>query len=286
MRRWSARVRWICLGLLVLTIWIGVNYGVLAWIDIYESEVLEAEYQIPARVIRSYESRTAAVPLKSAPQSVSIAYRFLPPESSEPARTVPLVVYLHGGGECGSDNARQLRGLPTLLCEETLRNLYPCAVLAPQCPQPGNWSQQIGPETDLLDGVMQMIDDVVADPRIDANRIYLMGQSLGGFGSWELATRVPDRFAAVVPICGGGDERRASRLVSLPVWAVHGSDDEIVPVSETQRMIAALERAGGRPRYLELPDVGHDSWNAVYRADSEVLAWMFRQARRPIMGPP
>jgi predicted peptidase len=262
-----------------LGLWIGANYAVLPWIDIYDSKVLESEYHVPAGVIRSYESRTTTVPLKRSQKTVPITYRFRPPHSSAKTQTVPLVVYLHGGGECGSDNVRQLQGLPSLLCEETMRKLYPCAVLVPQCPLPGDWAQQLDAHTDLLDAVAQVIDDVLTDSRIDPNRIYLTGQSLGGFGSWELAVRVPARFAAVVPICGGGDEGRAARLVHVPVWAVHGEDDDVIAASETRAMIDAMKSAGGQPHYLELPGVGHDSWTAVYRQDSDVLAWMFRQAR-------
>src|SRR5262249_25692446 len=151
------------------------------------SKELEAEYHVPAGVIRSYETRTKTVPLKRSQKSVTIAYRFRAPNPSAKTQAVPLVVYLHGGGECGSDNVRQLQGLPSLLCEETMCKLYPCAVLVPQCPLPGDWSQHLDAHTDLLDAVAEVIDDVLADSRIDPNRIYLTGQSLGGFGSWELA---------------------------------------------------------------------------------------------------
>jgi predicted peptidase len=264
-------------------LWVGANYAVVAWINIYDSKVLEAEFHVPAAVIRSYESRTATVPLERSQKS--IPYRFRPPNSSAKSRPVPLVVYLHGGGECGSDNVRQLQGLPALFCEETMCRQYPCAVLVPQCPLPGDWAQHLDAQTDLLDAVSHLIDEVLSDSRIDPNRIYLTGQSLGGFGSWELATRAPERFAAVVPICGGGDDGRAARLVKLPLWAVHGSDDGVIAASETRAMIDAIKSAGGQPRYLELPGVGHDSWTAVYRQDSEILAWMFRQVRKSSSAP-
>jgi predicted peptidase len=277
MYRWPPRLSRTWLFILVPVLWIGANYAALPLIELYESNVLEAEYHVPASVIRCYELRTANVPLERSQKS--IAYRYRPPTSSAETGPVPLVVYLHGGGECGSDNVHQLLGLPALLCEAAMCQRYPCAVLVPQCPRPGDWSQQLDSHTDLLDGVLRMIDDVLSDSLVDPNRIYLTGQSLGGFASWELATRAPERFAAVVPICGGGDDGLAARLVNVPVWAVHGSDDEVIPVSETRTMIAALESAGGKPRYLELPGVGHNSWVPVYERDSEVLAWMFQQVR-------
>jgi predicted peptidase len=108
---------------------------------------------------------------------------------------------------------------------------------------------------------------------------------MGGYGAWELAMRAPNRFTAVVPICGGGDQRRAAKLGNVPLWAVHGANDNVIPVSESQVMIAALESAGGKPRYLELPGVGHDCWTYVFRENSEVLAWMFRE-RFPSYGFP
>ena len=102
---------------------------------------------------------------------------------------------------------------------------------------------------------------------------------MGGFGSWDLAARHPARFAAVLPICGGGDETTADRLAPLPIWCVHGAADPVVPVDGSRRMIAAIEAAGGRPVYSELPDVGHDSWTPAYR-NPAMLDWLFAQRRR------
>ena len=107
-------------------------------------------------------------------------------------------------------------------------------------PQARGWAQRLDAETDLLDGVLQMIDEVLADSRIDPNRVYLIGFSMGGLGAWELAMRAPNRFAAVVPICVGGDPSRAARLSNVRLWAVHGADDTVVPASESRNMIAAV----------------------------------------------
>jgi predicted peptidase len=99
---------------------------------------------------------------------------------------------------------------------------------------------------------------------------------MGGYGSWDLGTRLADRWAAVVPICGGGDELYADRLVGVPVWAWHGDSDDVVPVAKSRRMIEAIRQAGGDPKYSELGGVGHDSWTAAYRSEG-VLSWMFAQ---------
>jgi pimeloyl-ACP methyl ester carboxylesterase len=281
-RAWSPRIKRVSRIGLALIIWIAANCAAIAWFDIYESEVLEAEFHVPASVIRSYESRTRVLSLQGA-RPVSLWYRFLPPSRSG-TRAVPLVVYLHGAGGRGSDNVRQLDSVPSVLCERSMRDLYPCAVLAPQCPEPWSWSQWLDADTDLIDGVLRMIDDVLTDSRIDPSRIYLVGISMGGFGTWEMAMRAPERFAAVLPFCGGGDESRVARLVDTPLWAIHGADDTVVPAEQTRIMIEALRAAGGSPRYLEMPGVGHDCWDPHFRPGSEVLAWMFQQARPPPSG--
>jgi predicted peptidase len=102
---------------------------------------------------------------------------------------------------------------------------------------------------------------------------------MGGYGSWDLAARRPELFAAVVPICGGGDEHAAERLLKTPIWAVHGDADTAVPVERSRRMIEAIKAAGGQPKYSELPGVGHNSWTPAYSDPEGVLPWMFEQVR-------
>ena len=104
---------------------------------------------------------------------------------------------------------------------------------------------------------------------------------MGGYGSWDLAERMPERFAALVPICGGGDEAQADRLVGLPIWAWHGDADQAVPVERSRRMIAAIEKAGGKPKYTELPGVGHDSWTPAYTGAGQRAALAVRAGRKP-----
>jgi predicted peptidase len=111
---------------------------------------------------------------------------------------------------------------------------------------------------------------------LDPQRIYLVGVSMGGNGVWDVAARFPDRFAAVVPICGSGDPRKAERLTRLPIWCFHGAEDPLIPVSYARSMIAAIREAGGRPRYTEYPKVGHDSYRWAFQ-ESELLPWLFQQ---------
>jgi predicted peptidase len=102
---------------------------------------------------------------------------------------------------------------------------------------------------------------------------------MGGYGSWELATRMPDRFAAVVPICGGGDEHWADHLVNVPIWAWHGDADPAVPVERSRKMIEAIKQSGGHPKYTELKGVGHNSWTPAYSDPEGPIPWMFEHVK-------
>jgi len=244
--------------------------------------------QISEAALSAYaEHSFAAGP---AGQQQTLRYRLMPPLRINPGARYPLVVFLHGAGERGTDNRAQLRYLPDLLAEPPSRELYPAFVLAPQCPPEGAWvdtdwgAQQPMPQgraTPELAAVAALIDQVVKDHPIDKGRILLTGLSMGGYGTWDLATRYPERFAKVVPICGGGDPRLASRLVHVPIWAWHGSLDQAVPVQRSRQMIDAIRAAGGDPRYTELAGIGHASWIPAYN-DRQLLNWMFD---RPAHGP-
>ena len=246
-----------------------------------------SEPQMPGEEAMHYEART--VSLEVAETSEQFHYRFLRPAETEAGGRYPLVFFLHGAGERGSDNQTQLKYLPTWLAKSPLRQQYPCFVVAPQCQPDQRWSPfawsdktssplTTNPTVDLAAAVAAL-NEVCASEAVDPQRIYLTGLSMGGYGAWELAARYPERFAAVVPICGGGDELQAAKLVTVPIWCFHGADDSVVPVERSRSMIEAIRAAGGKPRYSELPGVGHDAWTPAYQ-HSELLAWLFAQ-RRP-----
>lgn len=228
-----------------------------------------------------------SVTVTEAGQAVEFRSRLLAPAAPVPGERYPLVLFLHGAGERGRDNEKQLKYLPTWMAGPDLRRRHPCFLLAPQCRQDERWvdvswadtksTPQGPPTTDLL-AAIAALNDVVAHEPIDPARIYLTGLSMGGFGTWDLASRQPERFAAILPICGGGDEATAPRLTRLPIWCFHGDADTAVPVERSRGMIAAIRAAGGSPRYTELPGVGHDSWTPAYR-DPAVLDWLFAQRR-------
>jgi predicted peptidase len=121
-----------------------------------------------------------------------------------------------------------------------------------------------------------ILDVLSRQYRIDQKRIYVAGQSDGGYAVWDLISNRPDRFAAAIVLCGGGDPARAGRLVNLPIWVFHGSADPMVPVSEARNMIQAIQKAGGKPRYTEYKGAGHEIWSRVF-AEPELVDWVFAQ---------
>jgi predicted peptidase len=125
---------------------------------------------------------------------------------------------------------------------------------------------------------LKLLERLCEEFSIDKGRWYIMGLSMGGFGAWDAIARCPELFAAAAPMCSGGDEQLASRLVNLPIWCFHGAKDPIVKVENSRRMIEAIRRAGGNPKYTEYPDAGHDCWTPASR-EPDLLPWLFAQRR-------
>ena len=218
-------------------------------------------------------------------------YRLLKPLSIEPGKLYPVILFLHGAGERGSDNIMQIKHFPEVMVKPENREKYACFLVVPQCRTDKKWvdrswssfkSQDMPAEpSDQMKVAIGALDYVMKTYPCDPDRVYLTGISMGGYGSWDLAARMPERFAAVSPICGGGDDKQAGRLVNLPIWAWHGDVDTAVPVSRSREMIAAIEKAGGHPKYTELPGVGHNSWTTAYTRPDGVIPWLFEQVRKP-----
>jgi predicted peptidase len=221
-----------------------------------------------------------------------LPYRLLTPAKIEPGKRYPLVLFLHGLGERGTDNVRQLLWGAGEFVKPENRRKYPCFVVAPQCPPTALWVR--GEVKDLLGPtfvlskkpsqpmtlVLELIDKLVAhDLPVDKSRVYVTGLSMGGFGTWDLIERRPDFFAAAVPICARGDAAQAAKLKNLPIWVFHGDADPIVPLRHSKEMVAAIRKAGGAPKITIYPGVGHDSWSATY-ANPEVMAWLFAQKKK------
>ncbi len=241
-------------------------------------------------ITMAYEERSVRV--AEGNETVEFRYRLLRPEpasgNGRSGGRHPLVLFLHGAGERGNDNAKQLKYLPTWLADPAVRQRHPCFVLAPQCRMDERWvdvswadtksTPQPATPTIDLSAATQALEETIAREQVDPDRIYLTGLSMGGFGTWDLAARMPNRFAAILPVCGGGDDDVAGRIAALPIWCFHGDADTAVSVERSRSMIAAVKAAGGRPIYSELAGVGHDSWTPAYR-DGFVLDWLFSQSK-------
>ena len=215
--------------------------------------------------------------------------RLLKPAGYDPngSEKYPVVVFLHGAGERGSDNNAQLVHCCGRFLEDDLRTKHPCFVLAPQCPKDEKWANvdwssdhhsMMKEPSSSMQLVIEVLDKLEKEYRIDTDREYVMGLSMGGYGTWDLVSRMPTRFAAAVPICGGADEAQAPKIAKLPVWVFHGDKDGAVKVIRSQRMVAALKEAGGTPKYTEYPGVGHNSWTPAMQ-EPGLFDWLFAQHR-------
>ena len=218
----------------------------------------------------------------------TIPYRLLQPRDYDAKQKYPLVVFFHGAGERGSDNQRQLVHGTGLYLQPAVREKFPCFVLAPQCPDKQQWvDMPWGADSGVrppkpsvaMQLALEVMDALPREFSIDRDRLYVTGLSMGGFGSWDCLTRFPDKFAAVAPVCGGGDEKTVTAAVAkVPVWAFHSEDDGVVKVKRTRNMIQALRDVGGSPKYFEYFGLGHASWDKAY-TEPELLPWMFTQRR-------
>lgn len=209
---------------------------------------------------------------KTVTQTLELEYLLHVPENHrEDGPPLPLVLFLHGAGERGSDlEILKKHGPPKLLASG---QSIPAIVVSPQSPSGSWWNDQV-------DALVALLDEIEAEYNVDPDRIYVTGLSMGGYGTWALLAEQPERFAAAMPICGGGMAAMTRRLSEVPIWIFHGDSDSVVPVDESQRMSAALGRAGSEVARLTLyPGVNHDSWTRTYD-DPAVWQWLFAQ-RRP-----
>jgi len=201
-------------------------------------------------------------------ESESIPYLLYLPKAYDSSNTNwPLMLFLHGRGESdGPLSVVAKWGPPRLVSRgEDL----PFIVASPQCPRADSWQR---PTQQKL--LVALLDHLERTFRVDTNRVYLTGLSMGGYGSWRLAADHPERFAAVVPICGAGQTEDAGKLKELPIWVWHGTEDRAVALENSTKMVEAIKAAGGtKVRYTILEHVGHNSWEAAY-ATPELYSWM------------
>ncbi|HEV3166171.1 MAG TPA: prolyl oligopeptidase family serine peptidase [Isosphaeraceae bacterium] len=198
---------------------------------------------------------------------VKLKYLLYLPEGYESSeKSWPLVLFLHGAGESGDDLSKVKRNGPPKLIESG--KAYPFIVVSPQSPGMG-WNAE---------ALNALIDELGSQYRVDKGRVYLTGLSMGGFGTWSLAAAHPEKFAAIVPICGGGRPTDASKLKNLPIWVFHGAKDNTVPIARSEDMVKALKDAGADVKFTIYPEAGHDSWTETYN-NEEVYSWLLSHKR-------
>ncbi len=209
------------------------------------------------------------------------AYSVFVPPDYDPSKKWPVILFLHGSGERGTDGFQQTdTGLGQAIRKDYTRT--PAVVVFPQCRPEQAF---VGPMARLA---LLTVEKTANEYNLDAQRVYLTGLSLGGHGCWHIAAALPNTFAAVVPICGfaelkedtGLAEKLAPHLTETPVWCFHGDQDDRVPVTRTRAMVAAIRKAGGEQiKYTEYDGAGHSIWDRAY-AEEELWKWLFEQ-RRP-----
>ncbi len=215
-------------------------------------------------VVRGEESREKFSTTIS--KDVSCPYLVVKPEKYDPDDKYPLIIFLHGRGESGDDLKLVKVHGPFKKVKEL--NL-PVLIVAPQTPIDERWD---------VDMLSPFVDHVLEDLPVDRERVYLTGLSLGGYGTWDLAVRRPEIFAAIAPICGGGKPTQADRIKTIPVWAFHGAKDSVVPLKNTTDMVNALYKVGGNPRLTVYSYADHDSWTETYN-NPALYEWMLKQKK-------
>ena len=185
---------------------------------------------------------------------------------------LPTILYLHGSGERGSnlDNVKK-HGVAQIVEKQPD---FPFIVISPQCPRGEDWN---------VERLNYLLDQVISSCPVDPDRVYLTGLSMGGYGTWHLAAAQPQRFAAIAPICGGGNPEVAHQFKNLPVWAFHGLKDRVVALSESEIMVSALKAHNNNVKFTVYPEADHDSWTQTYN-NPELYEWFLQHRRQQAVG--
>lgn len=228
----------------------------------------------------------------------TLPYRILLPENYDPQKKYPLILFMHGAGERGNDNEKQLTHGRKLFLDETARKKYPAIVIFPQCAAKNTWAVMDLPKDSAFKWSLikfpadvpptkpsallhQLMDSLIASGTVDTRRLYVGGLSMGGMGTFDMLARYPKRFAAAFPICGAGNETLSSRYAkNTAVWIFHGSDDRVVPPNSSRLFYSNLRKEGADVKYTEYPGVGHNSWDNAF-AEPELLPWLFSHELKP-----
>ena len=200
------------------------------------------------------------------------------PKDYDGTKEYPVILFLHGAGETKNPKATKEGKMPVEVgigpAIKKREKDFPFIVVIPRAEGFG-W----GATSENAKRALSMLDEVMKEYKTDAKRQYLTGLSMGGMGTWSVAMAHPDRFAAIVPICGRGDIKMAEKIKDLPCWCFHGDADTAVKVEGSRDMIEAIKKAGGKPKYTEYPGVGHNSWDKAYGTD-ELYTWLLEQKKK------
>jgi predicted peptidase len=210
--------------------------------------------------------------------------RYLSLKNQKGNGKVPLILYLHSADANGRDNEKQLTHSPGIVTDPGFKDRHGYYFIAPQCApnkswvNANNWNRYKMTKTasSQMQLVKALVDSIIMTNKIDEKRIYVIGASMGGFGTWDLICRYPSMFAAAIPVCGIGDINMAKYIINIPIWVFHGEKDARVKVQYSRDIVKAIKNAGGNPRYTEYPGLPHDIRDTVYN-NPGVWDWMFLQ---------
>ena len=199
---------------------------------------------------------------------VTLQYLLFLPQGYEKQESWPLMLFLHGAGERGEDlKLVKKHGPPKIVGN---KKDFPFILVSPQCELERWWNPV---------ALTALLDEIVETYNVDEDRIYVTGLSMGGFGTWALAAHTPGRFAAIAPICGGGEVFMARTIHHIPAWVFHGAKDSVVPLRRSEEMVAALRERGAEVKLTVYPEARHDSWTETYD-NSEFYDWLLQQKRK------
>ncbi|WP_289355419.1 prolyl oligopeptidase family serine peptidase [Paenibacillus sp. S-12] len=204
-------------------------------------------------------------------KQVDIHYLLYLPDKYGDDKSVkwPLLLFLHGAGERGNDIKLVKRHGPPYLIDNG--KAFPFVIVSPQCPQNSMWEME-------TDAVIAMLDELIATHNIDESKVYVTGLSMGGSGAWNLAADYPNKFAAIAPICSGGNLEKSKQLKHTPIWAFHGENDDVTPVKQAQEMVKAVEASGGSAKLTVYPNTKHNSWTKTYN-NPELYQWLLSHSK-------
>jgi len=235
-------------------------WGVLLWMGSVRLSAAQQQTAQPGQQQPQQLERTI---------KITMHYLLYLPKDYAQQDSWPLLLFLHGAGERGADLERvKVHGPPKLIAAG---KEFPFIVVSPQCPKDEWWKPH---------ELAALVDEIVEKYKVDQDRVYVSGLSMGGYGTWSLADFAPNRFAAIVPICGGGSPRSVRKFTHLPVWVFHGAKDSVVPLSASVEMVEALQRVHGNVKFTVYPEADHDSWTETYD-NPELYTWMLEQKRTP-----